>query len=119
MHPRTTLFALLASLTPLAQAMTVDPKALARFDHSYVTCETKFPEMKGHRDEVYLSMRRAKPDQNALRDLAAVRQLATYRSEQTLVEKEGVKSAQAASSPLEHQCKALWAEKQGSKRERH
>ena len=117
MHLRAAPLALFAFLAPLAQAMPIDAKALARFDNSYVFCETKFPEMKGHRDEAYLSIWRKKPDQKALQDLAATRQLAAYRAEQAIVQKAGARQASPpASSPLEHQCRVLWAEAQGKKK---
>ena len=34
-----------------AQALTIDAKALARFDVSYTKCEARYPQMQGHRDE--------------------------------------------------------------------
>ena len=100
--------------------MTIDAKALARFDRSYIVCEAKFPDMKGHRDEAYLSLWRVRPDQKALGELAAARQSATYRSEQARIRKDDAKRAsQAASSPIEQQCQALWNEAQGTRKARH
>ena len=111
--PSTFLF-LLALAAPMAQAMTIDPKALARFDHGYIVCEAKNPAMKGQRDEAYLSLWKVKPDPKARAELAAARKTAGYRSEQALVQKRDAKgAAPAASSPIEQQCQALWAETQG------
>jgi hypothetical protein len=106
---------LLALAAPAAQAMTIDPKALARFDLGYTVCEAKNPAMKGQRDEAYLSLWKVKPDPKARAELAAARKTASYRSEQALVKKRDASgAAPAASSPIEQQCQALWAETQGS-----
>ncbi|MEO8060630.1 MAG: hypothetical protein ABI671_20135 [Burkholderiales bacterium] len=106
------LFTLTASV---AQAMTIDPKALARFDHGYIVCEAKNPAMKGQRDEAYLSLWKVKPEPKARAELAAARKTASYRAEQALVQKRDAKgAAPAASSPIEQQCQALWAETQGT-----
>ena len=51
----------LASATVAAQDRRYDPKALARYDVSYMRCEAAFPEMKGHRDDAYLSLWRIRP----------------------------------------------------------
>jgi hypothetical protein len=119
MNFRTALLGLFALAMPLAQAMTIDSKALARFDQSYIVCETKFPEMKGHRDEAYLSIWKVKADQKARAELAATRKLASYRAEQVRIQMASVKgSSQAASSPIEQQCQALWAEAQGTSKAR-
>ena len=100
---------------PAVQAMTIDPKALARFDHGYTTCEAKNPAMKGQRDDAYLSLWKVKSDPKARAELAAARKTAGYRSEQALVQKRDAKgAAPAASSPIEQQCQALWAETQGT-----
>jgi hypothetical protein len=96
-----------------AQAMTVDAKALARFDASYVKCEAQFPDMRGHRDEAYLSLWKVRPDEGARAQLAAVRKGAAYQGERRRVAQGGAKgAAAAASSPLEQQCQALWGEAQ-------
>jgi hypothetical protein len=109
------LWFFLALLAPLAQAMSVDAKALARFDHGYVVCESKFPPMKGQRDEAYLSLWRVKPDAKARAELAAARKTASYRAEQALVrQRDAQGAAPAASSPIEQQCQALWAETRGA-----
>ena len=109
------LLLLLTLVAPIVQAMTIDPKALARFDHGYTVCEAKNPAMKGQRDEAYLSLWKVKPDPKARAELTAARKTAGYRSEQALVQKRDAKgAAPAASSPIEQQCQALWAETQGT-----
>jgi hypothetical protein len=113
LSPRFLLLLTLAA--PVTQAMTIDPKALARFDHGYTVCEAKNPLMKGQRDEAYLSLWKVKPDPKARAELAAARKTASYRSEQALVKKRDANgAAPAASSPIEQQCQALWAETQGT-----
>ena len=119
MKLQTLISALLVCTAPLAQAMTIDAKALARFDRSYVVCEAKFPAMKGQRDEAYLSLWRIKPDQKAKAELATARKTASYQSERSLLQKNGADAAApAASSPILQQCQALWAEAQGNKKAR-
>ncbi len=115
MKRHATLLFLLTLAASVAQAMTVDPKALARFDHGYTVCETKNPAMKGQRDQAYLSLWKVKADTQARAELAAARKTAAYRSEQAAVQKRNAQgAAPAASSPIEHQCQALWAEAQGA-----
>lgn len=91
-------------------AMSIDPKAMARFDNSYAKCEAKFPEMRGARDETYLSMWRVKVDDKTRAELAGVRKAPPYQSESKRIQQEDAKQAAAASSNLEAECKALWAE---------
>ena len=106
---------LLALATAAAHALTVDAKALARYDISYVKCESRFPTMRGHRDEAYLNLWRVKPDEKALAQLAAARKGAVYQTErQRLLQAAAKGATPAASSPLEHQCQGLWAENQRS-----
>jgi hypothetical protein len=96
-----------------ARAMTIDPKALARYDISYVSCEAKFPQMTGHRDEAYLNLWRVKPDAKALDQLAAIRSAPAYRGErQRLLRAAGKPVSAAASSSLERECQGLWADAQ-------
>jgi len=96
-----------------ALALTIDPKAMARFDFSYATCEAQIPAMKGHRDEAYLSLWRARADDKTRAQLAAVRQGAPYQAERKRVQEAAAKGAQPpASSPLAQQCQALWSETQ-------
>ncbi len=110
------LILFVVSLTaPLAQGMTVDAKALARFDQGFTVCESKFPAMKGQRDQAYLGLWKVKPDAKARAELAAARKTAGYRSEQALVRKRDAQgAAPAASSPIEQQCQALWAQTQNT-----
>ena len=115
MRIHVSLLALFAVVAPAAaHAMTIDAKALARYDLSYVTCERTFPDMKGHRDEAYLSLWRVKADAKARAELAAVRKGAVYQAERARAQKAAAKgTASAASSPIEKQCQALWHESQG------
>jgi hypothetical protein len=92
-------------------AVSVDPKALARFDNSFTKCETRFPEMKGARDEAYLGMYRVKADAKARADLAAARKGAAYQAESRRAREEDAKTP-PAKDKLENQCRALWGETQ-------
>ena len=94
-----------------AAALTVEPKKMARFDYSYAKCEAKYPEMKGARDEAYLSLWRVKPDAAKRAQLATVRKGAEYQAESKRVQQEDAKKA-APSSTLESECRALWGETQ-------
>src|SRR5262249_15152487 len=94
-----------------AAAMSLDPKAMARFDHSYAKCEAKYPEMKGARDEAYLSMWRAKADTPTRAQLATVRKGAAYQAESKRVQQEDAKNP-VPESRLDSQCHALWGETQ-------
>jgi len=102
-----------ASALASADDRRYDPKALARYDVSYVRCEASFPEMKGHRDDAYMSLWRMKPGTTTAARLAEVRSSATYKSEQRVAKRE----ANGASGPdavkaLEQQCRGLWGEMQ-------
>ena len=94
-----------------ANAMAIDPKAMARFDNSYTKCEAKFPEMRGARDEAYLSLWRVKADDKARAELAAVRKGTPYQSEAKRIQTEDTKKAVPAGK-LEGECRALWGETQ-------
>jgi hypothetical protein len=108
-----TLTAFLLLMPAAARAMTIDAKALARFDVSYAKCEGQSPAMRGHRDEAYLSMWRVKLDDKGRAQLAAVRKSPDYQAERRRALRPAQKSASsAAASPLEQQCQALWAETQ-------
>lgn len=98
-----------------ARDVSYDPKALARYDQSYVHCEAAFPEMKGHRDDAYLSLWRIKPGPKAAARLADVRGSAPYKSEQRVAQRRaaGASDAQAVEA-LERQCRGLWGEMQRS-----
>jgi hypothetical protein len=107
------LLAVTASVSPAARAISVDAKALARFDISYVKCESQFPDMRGQRDTAYLSLWRVKMDDKARAQLAAARKGAAYQSERRrLLQSGAAGAAAAASSPIEQQCQALRAETQ-------
>jgi hypothetical protein len=111
MRPAFLLAATLLLASTTVAAMSIDPKAMARFDNSYTKCEARYPEMRGARDEAYLSMWRVKADAKARAELAAVRKGAPYQAESRRVREEDAKKAPAAST-LEGQCRALWAETQ-------
>lgn len=101
----------LVAATAQAQDRPYDPKALAHYDVSYNKCETSFPEMKGHRDEAYLSLWRAEPNDKTNKRLADARASQAYKAEKT----HAARSAAQASSPeavkaLEQQCRGLWGE---------
>ena len=107
------LAAALATASALAAAedKRYDPKALARYDVSYVRCEASFPEMKGHRDDAYMSLWRMKPGPTTATRLAEVRSSATYKSEQRLAKREAAgANGPDAVKALEQQCKGLWGE---------
>ena len=107
------LAAALATASALAAAedKRYDPKALARYDVSYVRCEASFPEMKGHRDDAYMSLWRMKPGPKTTARLAEVRSSATYKSEQRLAKRDAAgASGPDAVKALEQQCRGLWGE---------
>jgi len=102
-----------ASAGAAAEDRRYDPKALARYDVSYVRCEKSFPEMKGHRDDAYMSLWRMKEGAKTTARLAEVRTSAAYKSEQRVA----TRAAAGASTPdavkgVERQCRALWGELQ-------
>lgn len=109
-----TFFFLLAFAGTDATAMAIDAKAMARFDLSYAKCEAKYPEMRGARDEAYLSMWRVKADDKARAELAAVRKGAVYQAENRRIQQENSKKTAPPTSAdtLETQCQALWSETQ-------
>jgi len=106
----TLLVAGAALQTGMACAASFDGRGLARFDAGYARCEAKFAQMKGHRDEAYLAVYRVKADEKSLARLAALRRTAEYQKERKLAARAPASPASAASSPLEQQCQALWAE---------
>ena len=100
-----------ASASAGAQSRAYEPKALARYDVSYGRCEKMFPDMKGHRDEAYLSLWRAKPNEKTKARLAEARGGATYKAEREIALAGGVKSsAPNAAKTLENECSALRGE---------
>jgi hypothetical protein len=104
--------ALLLLVVVDSAAMSLDPKAMARFDISYAKCEAKFPEMRGARDEAYLSMWRVKPDAKTRAELAAVRKGAPYQGESKRIREEESKKGAPPQATLDGQCRALWGETQ-------
>lgn len=114
------ILALLLVCAPsLVHALSVDAKAMARFDIGYADCEARMPQMRGHRDEAWLSLWRVKADQPVRAQLETVRKSADYRAERARVLKLRAASAPAAPSSaasaaatLELQCQALWNETQ-------
>lgn len=105
----------------LAAAGGFDARGLARFDLGYARCEARFPHMTGARDEAYLAAYRVKADEAARSRLAEIRRSAAYRKEQRSAQAEAAKAAKAAapaSSPIEHQCQALWAQVQRARASR-
>jgi hypothetical protein len=103
----------LTALSPLAaHAATIDAKNLARYDLSYVQCEAQYPQMKGQRDEAYLSLYRTRVDKKSLADLAKARKSEAYQAERKSALKAAPNGVLPASSPLSQQCEALWAETQ-------
>ncbi|WP_280152477.1 hypothetical protein [Piscinibacter sp. XHJ-5] len=109
---RNTIILLLLLGSSVAHALTVDAKALARFDVSYAKCEAQYPQMRGRRDEAYLGLWRLKADANHRAQLNAARKRPEYRQERERALHPTAASAPA--SPLEHQCQALWTETQRS-----
>jgi hypothetical protein len=100
-----------ASTLASAEDKRYDPKALARYDVSYVRCEASFPEMKGHRDDAYMSLWRMKPGPKTEARLAEVRSSSSYKSEQRAAKREAAgASGPDAVKALEQQCRGLWGE---------
>ncbi len=98
--------------TGAAEARPYDAKALARYDSSYVQCEARNPEMKGHRDEAYLELWRIPPDQKSLARLAKLRADPAYAAEKKIVVKVPSSASAPASGVVDRQCRGLWAEHQ-------
>lgn len=89
-----------------------DAKALARYDVSYAQCEARFANMKGHRDEAYMSLWRIKPGDKPAARLADARGSAPYKAEKQRARQA---AAVAAKSPdeqkkLDRQCRGLWGD---------
>lgn len=100
----------------VAFAASFDAPGVARFDVGYARCEAKFAQMRGHRDEAYLALYRIKPDDKARARLAGLRRSPAYQQERRAALAQAAQPASAAaSSPLEQQCQALWAEAQRSR----
>ena len=104
---------LAALLWPLVTAAApFEARGVARFDAGYARCEALDERMKGQRDAAYLAAYRVKADDKARARLAALRRSAEYRKEQRAAQAAAAKPATPASSPLAHQCQALWAQVQ-------
>ena len=100
-----------------ANARAFDAKQLARYDASFVRCESQYPEMKGHGDEAYLSLWRMKADPKSRAELTKLRATPAYAAEKQRAVRAAAapKSASAgASSPLSRECIGLWGEYQRS-----
>ena len=101
---------LAALLLPLTVAAApFEARGVARFDAGYARCEVLDERMKGQRDAAYLAAYRVRADDKAHARLAALRRSAAYRKEQRAA---AARPATPASSPLAHQCQALWAQVQ-------
>ena len=103
---------LLVLASPAAQALSLDAKAIARYDVSFAKCETQYPNMKGHRDEAYLNLWRIPVDGKNMAQLAKVRKGSVYQAEKARALKAPKETSAAASSQLNGQCQALWGEVQ-------
>lgn len=103
-----------ASFAAHAQAQApqrYDPKALARYDVSYVRCEAKFPEMKDHRDDAYMSLWRATVTPKSAAKLAEIRASAAYKAEHRVAQRRAAGASEPdADKALERQCRGLWGE---------
>jgi hypothetical protein len=102
------LFALTATA---AQALPSSVKVLAQFDLGYAKCETRYPHMRGHRDEAYLALWKVKPEPKRLAELASVRKGVKYKQERQLA----LKAMDNSNSPeleekIKRQCQATWGE---------
>jgi hypothetical protein len=103
------LAAALAWAVPCAQALQIDPKALARFDVTYAQCETIVAAMRGHRDQTFLSLWSVKFDARVRTELATVRASRPYLSERQLIRQAAIqRPSPAAQGVLEQECRTLW-----------
>jgi hypothetical protein len=108
MKPCVVLAAALLAVPPTWGA-TPRSKSLAQFDSGYSQCEKRYPEMRGHRDEVYASVYRLKLDDALTAQLAETRKSAPYKSERRRAAQTLAKNAAASdvSQRLGLQCEAL------------
>ena len=105
-----------ASTGAAAQNRAYDPKLLARYDVSYGGCEKLHPELRGHRDEAYLSLYRATPNEKTKARLAEARASATYKAERQIALAGVGKASAPSAQTIERECSALLAEwKRGQK----
>ncbi|HEX4236191.1 MAG TPA: hypothetical protein VH041_18030 [Caldimonas sp.] len=102
---------LVVSASAVAQSRAYEPKSLARYDVSYGRCETTFPEMKGHRDEAYLNLWRASPNEKTNGRLADARANAVYKTERKHALQAAAKApTEEEKKKVEQECRALWGE---------
>jgi hypothetical protein len=105
--------ALLTLTTATAHALPSEVKVLAQFDLGFAKCEARFPNMKGHRDDAYLALYKAKPDAAARAELAKVRKSEKYKQESQAALKLMDKSnSPEIDTKIRNQCEATWAEMQ-------
>jgi len=109
------LFVILSLAASNVHARAFDAKDLARYDLSYVKCEAQFPDMRGHRDEAYLSLWRLKVDKKAAARLDASRKSDAYQAERKKAQQSTPENA-ATASKLKQQCQGLWDEAQRNKK---
>ncbi len=102
----------LALVAGFAEARPFDPKALARYDTSYVECEAGMPAMKGHRDEAYLHLWSITADEKSLARLDKLRNDPAYAAEKQRAAKIRTGASAPASGVVQRQCRGLWAEHQ-------
>ena len=108
--------AVAAAAGAAAQSRAYDPKMLARYDVNFGRCEKMHPELKGRRDEAYLSLWRATPNERTNARLAEARASADYKAERKLVLSPVAKASAPSAQTLERECQALWSEwKRGPK----
>lgn len=118
--PMMRIHRLLAAILVVASAVAVaedrryDPKALARYDVSYVRCEARFADMKGHRDDAYFSLWRIKPGPKPAARLAEIRNSAPYKAEQQLARRQAGSASEPVVVTLERECRGLWGEMQAA-----
>jgi hypothetical protein len=102
--------AVVATASATAQNRAYDPKMLARYDLSYGGCEKMFPDMRGHRDEAYLSLYRATPNEKTNKRLADARASADYKAERQVALSPASKASAPSKQTVEHECRALRGE---------
>jgi hypothetical protein len=108
-----TALALLGLLSASAHALPSDVKVLAQFDLGFAKCEARFPHMRGHRDEAYLGLWKAKVDDKARAELAQARKSSTYKQErQAALKTQDNSASPELQDKLNKQCQATWAEAQ-------
>ncbi|MSQ18881.1 MAG: hypothetical protein EXR39_04830 [Betaproteobacteria bacterium] len=102
---------ILAFVPMLTEGATVDPKALARFDLTYVRCEAQMPRLRGHRDAAYLGMWSPKVHDKVRGQLTVARNGPVYGAERQRIKQA---AAQRTSGPAPRadaeECKTLLEE---------